>query len=288
MAKTPVYGIKDFEAKENTSSFYINHLNKHVKEHNFTRLPHKHDFYLTMLVTKGTGWHEIDFKKYKVGPGSVFFMQPGQMHYWNLSKDIDGYVFFHSKAFFEEGFTHTQLNEFPFYRSFKSAPLTQVNKPTLTKLVALMKEAMLENMVDKRYKIQRLRSFIHLIFTEIARVYPVTTQVKNRRYLEQLQMFEVLIEMHYKEHKLPTFYANKLHITKKHLNRIVRESVNKTSTEVIAERVVLEAKRLLMNTELNVTETGDTLGFADTSYFVRFFKKHVGITPLSFLKRYEG
>lgn len=282
MAKTPVYRIKDFEATEDTFVFYVNTLNKHVKEHAFTKFPHKHDFYLMMLVTKGTGWHEIDFKKYTVKAGSVFFMQPGQMHYWDLSKDIDGYVFFHSKDLFRE-----DLHELPFYRSFKSDPFVQVNKQTLSKLVPLFKDLMLENNSEQRYRMQRLRSFIYLIYTEVALIYPLTKQLKNRKYLKTFQKFEELIEQSYKEQKLPNFYANKLNITEKHLNRIVRECIDKTSTELIAERSVLEAKRLLMNTEMNVSEAGDELGFNDRSYFVRFFKKHVGITPLSFLKRYE-
>ncbi len=282
MVKAPVYRIQDFEETEDTSVFYANTLNKHVKEHVFTNLPHKHDFYLMILVTKGTGWHEIDFKKYGVKPGSIFFMQPGQMHYWNLSKNIEGYVFFHSKDLFRE-----DLHELPFYRSFKSVPFSQVNKQTVSKLVSLLKELMVENFSEQRYRMQRLRSFIHLIYTEVARVYPLTKELKNRKYLEKFQKFENLIDLHFKEEKLPGFYANKLNITEKHLNRIVRECVDKTSTELIAQRLVLEAKRLLMNTQMNVGEASDDLGFNDRSYFVRFFKKHVGITPLSFLKRYE-
>src|SRR5688572_27569378 len=110
----PVYNIRKFKTgKEN--DFYVNHLSRHVKEHHFTNLPHKHDFYLVMLVTKGSGTHEIDFEKHKVAPGTLFMLKPGQMHYWKLSPNIEGFVFFHSKNFYEEGFVNSSLKDFAFY-----------------------------------------------------------------------------------------------------------------------------------------------------------------------------
>jgi AraC-like DNA-binding protein len=287
MAKSPVYGIEDFQSHDEGTSFYANHLNKHVKEHVFTRLPHKHDFYLVMLVTRGSGWHEIDFRKYPVRPGRIFFMQPGQMHYWNLSKDINGYVFFHSKSFFDEGYTLAGLHDFPFFRSTRSVPSIQLDKNTFTMIRQFMSTITQERASHLPYRHQRLHAWISLVYTGLARVYHEGEEVKNRNYLEKLHRFEQLIEKHYKDHKLPSFYADKLNITEKHLNRIGRECVNKTSTQLIAERVVLEAKRLLMRSGMNVTETGYELGFDDKSYFVRFFRKQVGFTPLAFLKNTE-
>jgi AraC family transcriptional activator of pobA len=68
----------------------------------------------------------------------------------------------------------------------------------------------------------------------------------------------------------------------KHLNRICNEILKKTTTEVIIHRVVLEAKRMLMNKNLTVNEVATKLGYDDYSYFVRLFKKNTGMTPKTF------
>src|SRR3989344_4252170 len=97
---------------------YIYYFSDHLQRHH-TRIthPHKHNFYLVVLITKGSGFHEIDFERYEVKPGSVFFMQPGQTHYLEFSPDVEGVIFFHSMAYYQWQFPNSQLSDFPFYFS---------------------------------------------------------------------------------------------------------------------------------------------------------------------------
>jgi hypothetical protein len=67
----------------------------------------------------------------------------------------------------------------------------------------------------------------------------------------------------------------------------VKESLNKTSSDLIAERLILEAKRMLIQLKFNVTQIGYELGYHDKSCFVRFFKKQTGETPMNFLNNYQ-
>jgi AraC-like DNA-binding protein len=97
-----------------------------------------------------------------------------------------------------------------------------------------------------------------------------------------LQTLENLIEEHYKEHLPVTFYADQLHVTTKHLNEICKRALAKTTNELIQERSVLEAQRLLIHSELTSTQIAAELGYFDTTYFFRFFKKHTGQTPEQF------
>jgi AraC family transcriptional activator of pobA len=287
MNKMPVYAIEDFNVhKEHETEFYVNRLRDHIKTHVFTRLPHKHDFYLVMLITSGSGWHEIDFKRYRVKPGRIFLMQPGQMHYWKLSNDTDGYVFFHTRSFYDEAYTLNSVHDFPFFKSFYSNPCMQLKNSE--EPLQLMEEMMKEHRMTLPYKMQRLHSLINLVYTGLTRMYATDERTGNRRYFEHFRKFERLLEKNFRENKLPGFYAEKMNMTEKHLNRIVRECTGKTSTAFIAERVILEAKRLLMHSMHNVSEAGYELGFSDNSYFVRFFKAHTGSTPLTFLKEYKA
>jgi AraC-like DNA-binding protein len=288
MPKTlPVYRILDFHQKNPGNHFYANDLHIHLKEHRFTNDPHKHDFYLTVLFTKGSGTHEVDFIKYKIKPGALFTLKPGQMHNWNLSKYTSGYVFFHSKNFYEERYTNDKLNNYPFFATFGNAPLTQLDASTGKYIEGLMAEIVSEYKRIKLRSDQKIHSLVNIIYIELMRSYAPTQKTQNQTYLMQVQKFEDLIEQHYRDFKLPKEYATKLFITEKHLNRITRSLLNKTSTQLIGERIILEAKRSLFNSKLNISEISNELGFNDTSYFIRFFKKHVGETPLSFSKSYH-
>ena len=78
-----------------------------------------------------------------------------------------------------------------------------------------------------------------------------------------------------------------MNLSEKHLNRICKECLNKTTSDLIAERIILEAKRLLIHSKHTVTEVAAELGYNDNSYFSRFFKKNSGETPIQFLTRHK-
>lgn len=285
--KLPVYDLSAFQQAKKSPDFYANWLKPHVATHTFTNLPHKHDFYLVLFVTRGSGIHEIDFEKYPVSPGSLFILKPGQMHFWKLSADIDGYVFFHSRAFFEAGFALTALQDFPFYNSSQATPALKIPPKNQAQLQTLLQDIVEENNRQQPFKTKRLQALVTLAYIAASRNYEPGIRLKNQTYLTQAAAFEALIETHFKTLKSAREFASRLNISEKHLNRITRACFNKTSTRLIAERIVLEAKRMLIHTRLNVSEIADILGYADPSYFTRFFKKNTGETPLMFLNHYK-
>jgi AraC-like DNA-binding protein len=101
-------------------------------------------------------------------------------------------------------------------------------------------------------------------------------------YSNKIKQLSQLIEMNFIEQKAASFYADALNISLKHLNRICNERLKKTTTQVVTERVMLEAKRMLMNKNLTVSEVASRLGYDDYSYFVRLFKKNSLMTPVAF------
>jgi AraC family transcriptional activator of pobA len=107
---------------------------------------------------------------------------------------------------------------------------------------------------------------------EISREKNTLENIKNQTYLIKLRQFEDLIEENFRSDKFVKNYAFKLNITEKHLNRVAKSCIGKTSTQLIRERIILEAKRMLIYSKLNVTQIGEELGYIDNSYFVRFFK----------------
>jgi AraC-like DNA-binding protein len=98
--------------------------------------------------------------------------------------------------------------------------------------------------------------------------------------------FRKLIDQHYKALRRPGEYAALLYITPGHLNALCQDLLGHSAGEVIRERVLLEAKRLLTNAGMTSTEIAYELNFQDNSYFNRFFKKYVGATPEEFRRRH--
>lgn len=282
----PVYGIKNFQLLDNNDVYYANHLNLHVKTHHFTEFPHKHDFYLTVLITHGSGIHEVDFEIYNVVAGTLFILQPGQMHYWNFSEDIEGYVFFHNAHFFDEGYLTTSIKDFEFFASLQNPPVVHLKELALHSIGSNMKELVEEYSSEQSYKSSKIRALMNLVYIEVARNYTPLFSIASQTYLKKVREFEELIELNFKRMKFARDYASQLNITEKHLNRIVKNCLNKTSTAMIQDRVLLEAKRMLMHSKMNITEISSELGFNESSYFIRFFKQKTGNTPLEFVKQY--
>ena len=137
----PVYDISAFQHIGNDSDFYANDFRSHLKQNgHLILLPHRHNFYMSVLFTAGNGSHEIEFNKHMIKPGSVFMLSPGQVHTWELPDNIDGYIFFHTKEFYDLNFTYEKVENYPFFSSLRNTPLIVLKKSPLKKIEPLFIE----------------------------------------------------------------------------------------------------------------------------------------------------
>ncbi len=280
----PVYKIENFEFYN--TAFYARQLKEHIKTHGFIQYPHKHDFYLTVLFTQGTGTHEIDFKTYPVAKGAVFFLLPGQVHRWTLTNDADGYIFFHTKEFYDISFVNKRISDFWFFSVTQQSPFIQLNKDILLQEEALFKRIVQTyQTTDSKHKYELLTALCNLLYIDMEglRTYDTDTSL-NQSILYQHKIAELykLIDEHYNQLKYPKEYAALLNVSTKHLNRICQETIGKTVGMLIAERLILEAKRILTYSDKPIKQIAEQLGFDDPAYFIRFFKRHTGQTPVKF------
>lgn len=282
-----------FQSGKNTSDFYFNALKNHlVVGHKHLEKPHRHDFYATIIFTKGSGIHEIDFQKYDVSEGSLFFMSPGQIHSWELSNDIDGYIFFCSQEFYEMHYVNQKLRNFPFFGSVNFPRKLQLNKQELEQNINLFLMLGNEYYSQNIMKNGLILSLMSQIFINSARQFSRDfdnlVSSASLSYFKHYQVFESLVEQYFSTEKSIAFYASLMDISSKHLNRISQTVVQKTATGVITERVVLEAKRMLMYLDESLVEIAFRLGYEEYSYFVRVFRKISGMTPTQFIKKYKA
>ena len=284
--------IKDFKNKEVNEQFYANTLPNHLQNHH-SRIekPHKHNFYAIFLFTKGFGQHEIDFQKYEVKPGSVFFLYPGQTHSWELSDDVEGFLFFHTGDFYNMAYVSNSIRAYPFFESNYTEKCIYLNE-TQKKVIERTFENLYQETLEHQWKTKQLTlSYLTQLYIQLNRYIETSSEVNFthlRHYQHLFSRFEKLVDTHFTSIKSATQYAAMLNITQKHLSRIVKSITGKTTTEIIIRRVILEAKRLLIYSDKSLGEIAAGLGYEDTAYFSRIFKKYESVTASDFRKQYKG
>ncbi|MFP5438023.1 MAG: helix-turn-helix domain-containing protein [Bacteroidia bacterium] len=270
--------------------FHANTLENHlITRHKDISEPHSHNFYLSVLFTQGSGTHEIDFTTYTVKPGALFFLNPGQTHHWHLSENTKGFIFFHTREFYESFFTGTELRQYPFFYSTISNPVFYLDEKQKKNITTSFEKIFEEFIQTKAMQKQALISLVSLLYVDCSRIVsmPVSTTAENKNsYYQKFRQFEDLVEYNYLPEKSPAFYAGKLSVTLRHLNRISQAVAGKTAGDVIAGRILLEAKKELVLHRGNFKNIAHMLGYEDYAYFSRFFKTKTGETPSDFIKRY--
>ncbi|NIG57426.1 helix-turn-helix domain-containing protein [Chitinophaga sp. Cy-1792] len=277
--KLPVLGIeKIFDLPYKQEDFKILYhapINEPVIAH-----AHKHDFYMLLLIERGSGSHTIDFIEYPVEKNTIFFLAPAQAHQWNISPDARGYQVMFSPAFLAQ-----KGPLWPFFTP-SALPLLQLRQEEYQLISEEFTKMTTEAANKEPFASQVLYHRLQTILLLLQRWYNVAhPEISASTEHHIINKFLHLLEEHYFQHSTVQFYADKLLISPSYLNQVCSRESGRTAGEYIRERILLEAKRLLTLTTMDIREIAYTLGFKDSSYFSRFFRKYTGNTPLEFRRK---
>jgi len=106
--------------------------------------------------------------------------------------------------------------------------------------------------------------------------------------LDRLRQFRLLMESHYADHWPVERYARQLQLSETSLNRLCRRLAGGTGFDLVQQRLALEARRRLIHAHGSVSGIASELGFKDSAYFCRFFRRHSGVSPNEFRRRHAG
>lgn len=282
MAHIPVYGISSFKGAVPDPSFYANVLSVHLESHQFINHPHSHNTYITVLFTEGTGIHQIDFETYPVHPWAVFVLSPGQVHAWQLSADTEGYVFFHTATFYNDIYIGHKLEDFPFFYLSQNYPMIEVVESSRSYVRQLFADILIEQSFQLPFREAKLCNLVNLVYISLSRMYKNIEKHEEPENHIRVRKLQKLIDLHFKTYKQPSDYAKLMNMTTRHLSRICNEVMGQSTGNLIQERVLLEAKRLLTYGKEPVADIAYTLGYDDVSYFIRLFKQKTTLTPKAF------
>ncbi len=246
---------------------------------------HRIQFFLILIVTRGSYAHYVDFRRYKISAGSCLFIAKNQVHSFDRMLDhVEGICVVFNDLFANSDFLlqgNLQLNRL-FNYHIESPILTQ-QEMGLGGINDSIKELQREYMLGDKANVNILRALLHVLLLKAERAKSsASPDREDSHWLEIFGKFKNNLESDYVSHRNSKVYASNLFVSYKTLNEIVKRFTGKTTKKFIDEFVTVEVKRYLASTSLSIKEISYKTGFDEPSNLVKFFKKQTGTTPLNF------
>ena len=284
-AAFPTFESSDFSG---AGSFYFDLVRLQQRDDIPRAFLHRHNYYHLLWMTTARGTHVLDFEQFDVRDHSVFFLSPGQVHAWTSSVKPSGYVLNISTDFFAQMFPRADdIAKFPFFQMTRGTPAIYLSQAQHDGMLPLLHAIEAEMAARRDGRFDVVRSYLLILLTQLRRLYPEGEGALRLGPGHALaKRFALLVETHYLDFAAIGQYADALAVSERQLNDAVKRTMGRTASQFVQERVVLEAKRLLTNTDLGVAEVAFQLNIDDPAYFARFFKKHTAHTPGDFRKKH--
>ena len=253
--------------------------------------PHRTGFYHILWFQKGNPTHLVDFNPVKVKPNTILFLNKDTVQRFDTEGNFDGKAILFTDSFFckTEADTKFLRSSILFNDLFSVSQLQLQKSSTLFADLFQQMETELANAKDN-YQSDILQNLLHnfLLHSDRERRKQDFTEIKKGADLDYVMLFKDLLEQNYRKLKQVSNYAKKISLTEKRLNQATSRILDKSPKQMIDERVMLEAKRLLAHTNESVKEIGFDLGFDEPTNFIKFFRKHLNSTPVEFREQFAS
>lgn len=247
----------------------------------------RRDFYKVSLII-GTGKLHYADKWIAIDRPALLFSNPVIPYSWEAESPVQqGWFCLFTEAFLQPDERNQSLQESPLFK-LGGNPIFFLDDLQLEEVSGIFKKMMREIASEYTHKYSLLRNYLHLIIHEAMKMNPAENFEKHINASSRItSLFIELLERQFPidtpeaslKMKTANDYALNLSVHVNHLNRSVKETTGKTTTEHIAARITREAYALLQHTDWDISEIAYSLGFEYPAYFTNFFKKHIGVPP---------
>lgn len=248
-------------------------------------VPDRHTYHAIFWITEGSGYHHIDFTRYEIRPNSLFLMRAGQIHSFEVDQPFMGHRIFFNDEFIPADL-HSRIADF-LYLTTDACPVLYLQDSDVARLDPLMQQIHSEWKNRRHDFYQALQHLIQLYLIQIRRFYRRIEIEKPTPKAQIASNFQRLVDANYASIHRVGEYADQLGVTADYLSDQVKEIIGLSASELIRNRLIVESKRLLVHTNQTAGEISNHIGFKDSSYFGRFFKREVGLTPKDFRADYR-
>lgn len=262
---------------------------KYVKKFLRENPTHTLTYYDITFITEGEGSFSIDNRDYVAAPRDVIFSQPGEMRNWDIENIANGYALIFEDKFLSAVFKDSLFVQHLSFFSF-GMHLSCIHLPDelYIRILQLLKDIKTEIDTYRQDDVHVLRALLYEILMLLDRTYRKMIpagSVNKEGSNAYIRKFMELVNDCFREQHSVQYYADKLCITPNYLNEITNSVMRVSAKQYIQDKIIEESKRLLAYTDASVSEIAFGLHFSTISYFVRFFRLHTGMTPLSYRKK---
>ena len=245
------------------------------------REPRKLNHAIIVICTSGSCSVRVNLVEYQVESPRLLNLMPGQIvEPLSCSYDFAGYAIALSKRFIDminlPGWQHQYIDMY-------NNPLTNIEGDRF--MAVRIFYAMLYRAAsnDKNpFRLQVIENLIRVFYyggiSSFENIEPQQNKYKNSVVAKFLE----LVQTHYREQRLISFYAGELCITPKYLSKLVKEHTGRSAGEWIESHVILEARAMLQSSDMTIQQIATYLHFPNQSFFGKYFKRAMGVSPKSY------
>ncbi len=246
--------------------------------------PFKLDVTIVTICIEGTSRGKVNLTPLTTtSPGFVTILPDQILEYEYTSEDFAGLIIIMSKRFTESLNIEKGFSLFLTLRDNPFIPLTKDELDAMVAFYAIMQRAVRKK--DNPYRMEVVRHLIKAFFYNTGyRYHNLSNNEKKSKNELLVKKFLGFVQTHYKEQRGVEFYANELCLTPKYLSKVIKENSGMSANEWIDNYVILEAKALLKSTNMTIQQISDEFNFPSQSFFGKYFKRHVGVSPKEYRK----
>ncbi len=248
-------------------------------------VPHRAQFYHIIWIEKGYGTHLVDFKPITIEDNTILFIPQDSVNLYDIEGEYQGKTMIFTDKFFFKNHQDAQfLHSTPLYSNLYDTAKIRFN-PSLSDLKVFFNAMETEFVrAPDNAQFSILHNMLHIFLLKAERELQSQGFVKLEpsANLDYLVLFKDLLEKNFRTDKSVNKYASSLSISEKQLHKATTTLMDKTPKQIIDERVLLEAKRLLAHSNQSIKEIAYELGYDEPTNFIKYFRKRVSTTPSEF------
>ncbi|WP_255157708.1 AraC family transcriptional regulator [Siphonobacter sp. BAB-5385] len=247
--------------------------------------PHRKDFFEIVWLRNEDALHDTRSTDIQVKGDWVYLIPPYRVHQLNKAGKNGELLSFKREVIGEED-KEFLLDIFKIFNVQGEFSCLKLEKNVAEELIAVF-QLMRDEYQKPEADLVILKAILRVFLLKLIKV---KEQEFTNHDIHQKRVFDffTLLESNYIQIRNTDFYAGKLGLSSKRLNQILKDKLDKTGMQLIHDRIILEAKRLIIHSDYTIKEISFQLGFSDRPYFSRFFKKQTGQTPEQFQKQSQS
>lgn len=262
---------------------YEDILKKTPTDHNQFKF-HKVSFYALLLITENECKHNVNFKDYQLKKGTIITLRKDNIHKFYKSK-AKGLLLVFTENFIVNHSNKIEVSKILLlFNELLGTPQIQLNQAEYKEIMTLIGLIQKEyEEVNDNHSSNIIRKFVQILVIKLYRIKSKDNTIfTNSRYLSMFLVFQELVEKQCFDHKKVSFYAKSMGFSTKTLNNVTQSIIRKTAKSVINDIVIIQTKRLIINSQDSLTEISYQVGFDEPTNFFKYFAKYTGASPSQF------